>query len=319
MPLNEELVRLYRSFEDPEAGVREEFHQPRLGPGRTVAVLSRPTGSSSSVGWVLCHSFGIEQVNLHRLEVLTARAMAAAGFPVLRFHVQGYGDAERRGEPVDVAWHVDGTADALSFVRTLDGVEAVGLIGFRFGALVAALVADRGGVAHLGLVQPYVTGSHFLNEFLQTALFEQMFDTIGQQAETPRSLLDHLDSHEWKDLNGFRLTLQAYQRIIQIDLTSDVRRFRGSALVLGLSRSGEMPEEPARLAAHLGSIGAECSTEAIAEKWAHMLGQHHFMKVGDGEVERDVFFETFPRVAASVVRWANRTVADRLPSPAAPG
>ena len=80
-----------------------------------------------------------------------------------------------------------------------------------------------------------------------------------------------------------------------------------------------MPEEPARLAAHLGSIGAECSTEAIAEKWAHMLGQHHFMKVGDGEVERDVFFETFPRVAASVVRWANRTVADRLPSPAAPG
>ena len=115
---------------------------------------------------------------------------------------------------MDVAWHVDGTADALSFVRTLDGVEAVGLIGFRFGALVAALVADRGGVAHLGLVQPYVTGSHFLNEFLQTALFEQMFDTIGQQAETPRSLLDHLDSHEWKDLNGFRLTLQAYQRII---------------------------------------------------------------------------------------------------------
>src|SRR5438128_4485746 len=143
MPLNEELVRLYRSFEDPEAGVREEFHQPRLGPGRTVAVLSRPTGSSSSVGWVLCHSFGIEQVNLHRLEVLTARAMAAAGFPVLRFHVQGYGDAERRGEPVDVQWHLDGAGDAVALVRELDGVSRVGILGARFGAMVAALTAHR--------------------------------------------------------------------------------------------------------------------------------------------------------------------------------
>lgn len=304
-----ELLERHRRFQDQAAGIEEEFLQPTIGPGQTVAVLSRPLRSPLPIGWVICHSFGIEQVNLHRLEVLAARALAGAGFPVLRFHVQGYGDGQHRGEPVDVAWHLDGTADALSFLRRVSGVETAGLLGIRFGAMVAALVAESADVPFVGLWQPYATGSQFLTDFLQTALFEQMFDMTGRKAESPTGVREVLRREGWMDLNGFRLTRAAHDRIGAIDLTQDLQRFGGSALVIGLSRSGAMPEEAARLAAHLRSIGADCEEEAITERAAPMLGQHHFMKVGDGEVERDIFFQAFGAIAASTVRWAQGLLA----------
>src|SRR5436309_14840502 len=95
MGIDLELLHRHARFEDQEAGYSEEFIQPRLGLGATVGVMSRPLGPSASTGWVICHSFGIEQVHLARMDVIAARALASAGFPVLRFFGQGYGDREQ--------------------------------------------------------------------------------------------------------------------------------------------------------------------------------------------------------------------------------
>src|SRR3989442_15031247 len=118
-------------YEDRQAGISEEFLQPVLGGERTVAVLSRPLGQSSSVGWVVCHSFGMEQIHLGRLDVLAARALAAAGFPVLRFHGQGYGDSEKGADAIGLSSHLAENADAVRLLQEEEGVGGVGALGAR--------------------------------------------------------------------------------------------------------------------------------------------------------------------------------------------
>src|SRR5262249_23485887 len=39
------------------------------------------------------HGVGVEQITLYRAEVQGARAAAAAGFPVFRWHARGHGDS----------------------------------------------------------------------------------------------------------------------------------------------------------------------------------------------------------------------------------
>ena len=313
MPADAEFLVRHRGFIDADAGIQEESVQPTLGPGRTMAVLSRPLHAAHPIGWVICHSFGIEQVNLHRLEVVTARAMAAAGFPVLRFHVQGYGDSERRGVPVDVQWHLDGAGDAVALVRELDGVSRVGILGARFGAMVAALTAHRLDLDLIGLWQPYITGEQFLRDFIQTALFERMLGQVGEEGGSSPGFEERFGNEGWQDLNGFRLSRKALRDISAIDLQRDVGHLRGDALIVGVSRTGGLPMEAATLAAHLSSRGARCRTEGVQEKAAAMFGQHHFMKIGDGEVERDLFFDAFRSIAATTTAWAVDRAEERVP------
>src|SRR5690349_3963328 len=39
------------------------------------------------------HGLGVEQITLYRQEVLAARAAAALGYPVFRYHARGHGDS----------------------------------------------------------------------------------------------------------------------------------------------------------------------------------------------------------------------------------
>src|SRR5688572_11635195 len=106
MALDEALLGAHRRFEDPALGYSEEFLQPTLGGRKTVAVLSLPLQSRQPLGWVICHSFGIEQVHLGRLDTMVARALAGAGFPVVRFHGRGYGDSEGSVEEISLSSHL---------------------------------------------------------------------------------------------------------------------------------------------------------------------------------------------------------------------
>ncbi|TML01441.1 MAG: hypothetical protein E6G40_03085 [Actinobacteria bacterium] len=286
MALDEALLESHRGFRDDRSGIREEFLQPTLGPGRTVAVLSRPQGPSLPAGWVICHSFGLEQLMLHRLEVVVARALAAAGFPTLRFFVQGYGDSETRGQAVEVSWHLDGTMDAIALMRDMGGVSVVGALGVRFGALVAALAAERARLPLLGLWQPFLTGDQFLRNFAQTALFETMLEQADRQGSQRLGGLEEFGPEGWKDLNGLRLSRRALDDISAIDLRRDLRLLE------------------AEVAAHLVAIGVDCREEGVQDESAPMLGQHQFRKIGDGEAERDIFYDAYRAIAEATVSWA---------------
>jgi len=313
--VNEAALLRHRRFEDPARGFAEEFLQPVLGGARTVAALSTPLGPARPIAWVICHSFGLEQINLDRTEVVCARALAEAGFPVLRYHTQGYGDSEERSAPARLAAHLDAAADAAALVSAMPGVDGVGLLGARFGALVAALVAERTDRSLLGLWHPFRTGQEFLDDSFSTTLLAQM---MGRAGGAGGGLLDDLKAKGWSDVNGLLLTREAFEEIGAVDLRDDVRRFSGQALLVSVTRTGTVSEPAAVLGAHLRSLGASCTDVALRERAALAFGHHHFLRLPDGEGDRDTTHGLNQNLAAATVRWASAIVSESASYRAAP-
>lgn len=293
-----------RRYEDAAAGLSEEFVQLNLGLGNTIGVLSRPLGNSLPVGWVICHSFGIEQIHLARLDVIVARTLAASGFPVFRFHGQGYGDSEGGIEIVGLTSHLAEAEDAVDFMGRQEGVEEVGILGARFGGTVAALIADRLDLPLLGLWEPIVSGSRYMNDLLRSQLLATMAKG-GEGGVSPvQQIRDDLSSRGWSDIRGLRLSAKAHQEIGSVDLGKDLERFSGSALLMSVSRSGQAGPPLLGLRQHLENLGAACTFESIGHQFAGLFGQSRWLTVEGGRTKRDVLLELNETMAGLTARWA---------------
>jgi pimeloyl-ACP methyl ester carboxylesterase len=305
--IDQALLERHQRYEDPNAGISEAFLELELGRGRTVAVLSRPLGATAPVGWVLCHSLGMEQIHLARLDVLVARAVAAAGFPVLRFHGQGYGDSELGAEAVGLSSHVAETEDAVRFLAAQPGVQQVGTMGARFGGMVAALVADRLDLPGMALWEPSVRGSRYMRDLLRRELLSKLAagEEAGGGSEMER-LRDDLASQGWADIRGFRLSRQAHDDISAADLTTDLTRFSGAALLVTPSRSDRVDAAMTKFSDQLRSLGARTEIEVIQDPFAGQFGQFRFQTVEGGRGKRDVQLELNEKIAAATVAWAAR-------------
>src|SRR3954469_17569395 len=128
-----------RSTEHRSLGIRETFVTPDIGGAPSVGVLAEPLERPVAyLGWVVCHSQGLEQRYVEPLEVDLARGLAARGFRVLRFYCQGYGDSFTLDVQPALSTHLSDTYEAVELVRDL-GASKLGFIGSRYGAAVAAL------------------------------------------------------------------------------------------------------------------------------------------------------------------------------------
>jgi pimeloyl-ACP methyl ester carboxylesterase len=302
MPINETALTSLRVFEDRDDGFSEEFLSPRIGGASTLAALTRPIENASSTGWVVCHSFGLEQLHLTRLEAQLARALAGRGFPVLRYHGQGYGDSERGMEEISLSSHLADAADAVDLMAAVEGVDRVGLIGIRFGAAVAAVVAERKGLPFMVLVDPPARGSQYMRDFLWTGVFAKM---LGRQdGEDPsKRVLAELEAKGFADVKGFPLSRRAFEEISAFDLTKELVRFRGAALIAAITRAGKPGPGVSKLAAHLRSLGADCSVEVLTDKYAAEFGQYHFRFLEATGAKRDMRLELDEDILRATVDW----------------
>ena len=303
------LIGLHRGYEDPEAGIAETFLQPVLGGGRSLAVLSRPVGPARKIGWVICHSIGLEQVHMARLDVMVARALSRAGFPTLRYQGQGYGDSDP-AEGVGLSSHLRDASDAVRLMRAQEGVERVGVLGARFGAAVAALVADREGLDLMGLWEPATSGSKFMRDFLRQRVLSEMVEGDSGRPSGMEQIYSELRSQGWADIKGFVLSQEAHDEISNMDLLKDVNNFKGSSLILSISRNGAVSAALAELSRHLQSLGGQCVVETVRHATAPQLGQFHFQTIDGGRGKRDTQFDLDLGVAASTVQWATDQVGE---------
>jgi alpha-beta hydrolase superfamily lysophospholipase len=112
-----------------------------------------------------------------------AEAAAAVGVPALRFDFRGTGDSVDVDPDVDQVdvWSRD-VVEAVSELRRQTGVERVCLLGFRLGALLAALAArncdDVGG---LMVIAPVVSGRRYVRE-MRTLRMAAMLGSDGVHA-----------------------------------------------------------------------------------------------------------------------------------------
>ncbi|MGQ0670441.1 MAG: serine aminopeptidase domain-containing protein [Actinomycetota bacterium] len=279
------LVAL-RSYEDPRSGIRERFLTPTLGDGRTVAVLSGPLAGEPRRGWVICHSYGLEQLNLQPLEVPLARQLAASGHSVLRYHSQGYGDSELPPEHISLRSHVDDALDAVRLLAASTSVSSVGLIGARFGGTVAAMAAEalaseEIAASALVLWEPVVDGRRYMRSLLRLGLLTELVSK-GRATESAREPEDMLREAGILDVQGFPLRLEVFEEVSAVDLAKAVFSFRGDSLVVQISKtSGERPDLQ-RLVSRFAEIGGTSTCEVLLDRKADKFGQPRFVGRGDG-------------------------------------
>jgi uncharacterized protein len=285
MTVDPSLLRSLRSYEHPGLGIRERFLQPVVGGGRTVAVLSSPLGEALPHAWLLCHSFGMEEWYMQSMEVAASRRLASAGFPVMRFHAQGYGDSDGPMEEVSPASHVRDAVDALRELRAIAGPSTVGLLGGRLGGSIAAIAGDRTGADALVLWDPVVDGGAYAQSLLRLSVVSELARR-GRSRSEARDPLEALSTDGVLDVQGFPLPRRAFDQLSAFDLCRELSGYSGRVTVVQLSRSATPRRQLERLVQRFSDLGAAGSLDVLAHPEAPVFGQQRFRVSPDG-VKRD--------------------------------
>jgi pimeloyl-ACP methyl ester carboxylesterase len=123
---------------------------------------------------VLCPGLKTDELTGYRSLRQLADSFAKAGFPTLRFHYPGTGDSSERGvaEHWD-AWQLSAHM-AADWLREHCGAQRVVMGGLRFGAMLAAVVAEaRADVAGLVLLAPVLRGKSYIRQLEIEAKLQQ--------------------------------------------------------------------------------------------------------------------------------------------------
>jgi pimeloyl-ACP methyl ester carboxylesterase len=234
-----------------DLGYREGFTTPVLGGGRTLAVHTEPIGGAAPITWVVLHSFGPEHDNLAAFDASLCRALAASGHAAIRYHAQGHGDSELGPDALGLEAQVAGALDAVGLARDANASGAVGLIGSRLGAAVAALAAARADVRAVALVDPTTKGRAFLRSLVRLDRTSEV--SLGSAAPAPAEDPFELARAEgFLEIEGFAVSWPAVVELEAMDLLQQPIPSDLPALVLQVSRSDAPRGELRRLAERLG-------------------------------------------------------------------
>ena len=325
MAIDDKRLSELRRYEDPAAGVAEEFLEQRIGPGRSLALLSTPLGEQRSTGWVIVPSIGPEHGNLRRLETLLARSLAASGFPTLRIRPDVHPTRGALGE-IDVSSRLVEADEAATRIGELPGVATIGLAGMLFGGTVAALLADRLGSAALALVEPVTRGKRYVRETVRRQAIAELMASAEEGAEPtePGELdeagpasrpLDDLAANGSTTIRGLRLSQDQFDLISAIDLERDLESFRGSSLLVGISASGAVAPGLRKLATKLETLDGRVTLETFEDPLPSPFGEYYYRNAGP--VRIDTRLELDQRISALAASWATKELGRSLGEEAA--
>jgi alpha-beta hydrolase superfamily lysophospholipase len=221
------------------------FYHPPAGPDlRSMAVL-------------LCNPLGDEMTRAHRSFRHLAEALAAAGFPVLRFDFDGTGDSagSERDPRRAATWRGD-VGRAAGELRKRSGRQSLALVGLKLGATFAMLGAeDLGGVDALVLWGPFENGTAFVKEVTRAHKMHTMLE--------PQSFSGGPPASDGQEALGFMLTTPTIEELGGVDLLATQRSPARRTLLIDTANTAT-PDNA--LLAHLKKLGGVVSHR-------HMPGQ----------------------------------------------
>ena len=220
-------------------------YHPPIESGR--APQARP------LGIVLCNPIGDELIRAHRALRHLAEALAAGGYPVLRFDFDGTGDSagdERDPERV-ATWRAD-VRRAVVELRARGGVDQVALVGLKLGGTLAALAAEElGGVDALVLWGASMTGSAFVAEATKAHKIHTMLEPQSFSGGPPVG-----DGHE---VLGFHLTATTTEDLGSVDLRALSRSPARRTLVIDTANLASA----GAVVTHLRGLGGQVSSRHL--------------------------------------------------------
>jgi pimeloyl-ACP methyl ester carboxylesterase len=290
----DQTLTALRRYDDPVAGIFEEFAERRLGPGRALALVAGPLADRRSTAWVICPTIGPEHGNLRRLEAIVARRLAGGGFDVVRIRPDTHSLHGEISLPTRLA-EVEEAVDLLAE----RGHTSIGAIGVLFGGTVAALAAERLGLAALALVEPFVRGRQYARALLRREAVAQLVAAEEPDGEGP---MHELAATGRANIRGLRLTKEAHDLISAVDLPSGLRSFAGRSIVLGISPSGQPPPGLRKFRDRLVELGGDVTIEGIADPLYAPLGEYYYRDAGLLRI--DTRLELDGKVADRLSAWA---------------
>ncbi len=274
-------LRQLRGFSDSKLGIAERFLTPSIGGGGTIAVLSTPLEAPRALGWVICHAFGLDQINLQPFEVPLARTLAAAGFPVIRFHSQGFGDSELPTEHISLASLRRDALEVAELLRAEAGIASIGIFGARLGGSVAAMIAGDADAVAVAMWDPVVSGRGYASRLARFSSASELV-TQGRAQTKGQNPADVLKETGVLDVQGIPVPAALFEELRAIDLVSTVTSFRGRSLVVQPSRSAKPRADLESLVRHLTDLGGESTLEVVVDPHAEKFGQPRFVGKGEG-------------------------------------
>jgi alpha-beta hydrolase superfamily lysophospholipase len=209
-------------------------------------------------GVVICAPGGHEQLHAHRALRHLADALAAAGFPVMRFDLHGTGDSDGADDDPDrIATWLANLRSAAGWMRDSLGCAEVSVVGLRFGAALAARAAADEPLADLVLWAPVLKGRAYVREM----------KFLSKAAGVP------LEKGAAIEAAGFVLSEQTAQDLTDIDLIQLRPQCRRALLV----DRDDLPADP-QLLEHLRGLGIEVQ-RTVQSGFANMVAEPHLGKV----------------------------------------
>jgi alpha/beta superfamily hydrolase len=173
----------------------------QAGGARVLGVTHLPEGPATA-GVVVCPALFAERSANRRAEVLLARRLTELGIAVLRFDYRGTGNSEGDARKLTLDAAREDCLAAAERLRERAEVEAIGVLGTRWGAFVAAGAAEGSGARALALWEPKVDAQAYFEELLQTRAFHLLWHR-GQRDDDAVAL--RLDAARAIDLPGWRI------------------------------------------------------------------------------------------------------------------
>ncbi|MBI1796483.1 MAG: alpha/beta hydrolase [Candidatus Eisenbacteria bacterium] len=221
---------------------------------------------------VHCHSLGVEQVTCYRAEVLCARAAAAAGFPVLRYHARGHGDSAGDFADATLARLIEDALAAAREALRRSGATHVIWLGVRFGALVAASALPLGPpAAGLALWEPVQSPRDYFRAQLRGLLYSQVAEG-RKPTETVDDLFARLDRDGAVDVHGYYLHRALADSVRDVTLARRLETWNGPTFLAQIEQRRSLAPAHAALAEALAARGAKVETMRVPEEpgW-HMV------------------------------------------------
>ncbi|HRD65454.1 MAG TPA: alpha/beta fold hydrolase [Candidatus Competibacter sp.] len=147
----------------------------------------------------------------HRSFRLLAASLTRKGYHVLRMDYRGTGDSAGDLEEYLPADWAEDISMAVGELRDSAGIQRVGLLGLRLGALLAAEVAaGRDDITFLVAWDPLISGDVYLRELRdEIALIPQDFRHDKQ-----------IDERGYLHFNGFAMTPGFQRNLQQFDMST---------------------------------------------------------------------------------------------------
>ncbi len=214
---------------------------------------------------LVCSPFQCEFLANYRREVLLADALAARGVAVGRFHYRGTGHSDGESSEVTFDTARDDAAEAMKWLSERAQSEAVGFIGTRWGALVAAQMAAGTPKAPLALWEPALDGRRYFREVFR---FRAMAQLSGG-SETHTDPFEEMQRVGFADVSGFPIDRAIFESSSERQLSQAIGALPRQVLLLQVDRRRDLRAEYAELVDRLNERGIAVDVQSIVgeEAW----------------------------------------------------